>query len=188
MVVGVLFSVGMLIAFIIKGKTLWDSSTENTLVHQESGDRSFWLIVLSMIFAFYLPPVEYLYLDFSISPTFGMIRVGLGLIIIGSFLFAYARHVLRKWYSGHLSVQADQVLVQEGPYRLVRHPAYSGYLLMAIGISFGYASLLGLVNIIFLIICFRYRIKVEEKLLIAHFGESYLQYAKKIKKIIPYVW
>ncbi len=188
MLVGVLFSVGILIAFFIKGKTLWEGPAQNKPIRQETGDRSFWLIVLGMIFAFYLPPAEYLYLDFSISPTSGMIVAGFGLIIVGSFLFGYARHVLRRWYSGHLSVRAEQVLVQEGPYNLVRHPAYLSYLLMAVGISIGYASLIGMVNIIFLLYCLNYRVKVEEKLLVDHFGESYLQYARKIKKIIPYVW
>lgn len=187
-VVGVLFSIGILIAFIIKGKTLWEGSAKNKPVYQESGDHSFWLIVLGMIFAFYLPPIEYLFCDIFIQPSPGMIGAGLGLIIIGSFLFGYARHVLRKWYSGHLSVQKEQVLVKSGPYRLVRHPAYLGYFLMSAGISLGYASVFGVINLIFLLFCFRYRIKIEEKLLVAHFGEVYLLYAEKSKKLLPFIW
>ena len=85
-------------------------------------------------------------------------------------------------------MQKDQVLVQSGPYRLVRHPAYLGYLLMAVGVSLGYASLIGMLNIIFLLYCFHYRIKVEEKLLVAHFGQVYLLYAEKIKKMFPFIW
>jgi len=187
-VVGALFSVGMVVAFIVKGKTLWDDNPENNPIDHESGDRSFWLIVLGMIFAFYFPPIEYLFTDIFIQPSYGMIVAGLGLIIVGSFLFVYARHVLRKWYSGHLSIRTEQVLVQEGPYHLIRHPAYLGYLLMAIGIGVGYASLIGIVNIIFLLFCLHYRIKVEEKLLIDHFGDSYLRYTQKTKKLIPFIW
>lgn len=187
-IVGLLFSVGIVIAFIIKGRSLWEGSAENKPIYQESGDHSFWLIVLGMIFAFYLPPIEYLFCDIFLQPSSGMIVAGLGLIIVGSFLFGYARHVLRKWYSGHLSVRAEQVLVQEGPYNLVRHPAYLGYLLMAIGISIGYASFIGMINLIFLLFCLHYRIKVEEQLLVEHFGERYLQYAQKVKKIIPFIW
>jgi protein-S-isoprenylcysteine O-methyltransferase Ste14 len=188
MLVGVLFSVGIFIAYIIKGNTLWNGVEGNKPIQQETGDRSFWLVVLSMIFAFYLPPVEYLFLDFSVSPTPGMIWAGLGLIIIGCFLFAYSRYVLRKWYSGHLSVHSDQVLIQNGPYRLVRHPAYLGYLLMAVGISLGYASLMGGVNLLFIMICFLYRIRIEEKLLLAHFGQAFLTYAENTKKLIPFIW
>lgn len=186
--VGALFSIGIMIAYIIKGKTLWEAALKTKPVYQEKGDRSFWLIVVSMIFAFYLPPIDFLYIDFSVSATTGWMLIGAGFVITGSVLFGYARYELRKWYSGHLSVQKDQVLVQSGPYRLVRHPAYLGYLLMAVGVSLGYASLIGMVNIIFLLYCFHYRIKIEEKLLVAHFGQAYLLYAEKIKKMFPFIW
>lgn len=186
--VGALFSIGIMIAYIIKGKTLWEAALKTKPVYQEKGDRSFWLIVVSMIFAFYLPPIDFLYIDISVSATSGWMLIGAGFVIAGSVLFGYARCELRKWYSGHLSVQKDQVLVQSGPYRLVRHPAYLGYLLMAVGVSLGYASLIGMLNIIFLLYCFHYRIKVEEKLLVAHFGQAYLLYAEKIKKMFPFIW
>lgn len=186
--VGLLFSTGILIAFIILGKSLWERSINNKLVHQESGDRSFWYIVVSMIFAFYFPPIEYIYFNFLISPTSGMILVGFAFVIFGSFLFGYDRQVLRKLYSGHLSVQSEQVLVQNGSYRFVRHPAYLGYLLMAVGISLGYASLIGFINILFLVYCFYYRMKIEEKLLVAYFGKAYLTYAEKTKMFIPFIW
>lgn len=186
--VGALFSIGILIAYIIKGKTLWEAALKTKPVHQEKGDRSFWFIVVSMIFAFYLPPIEFLYLEISVSPTIGWMLVGAGFLITGSFLFGYARYELRKWYSGHLSVQKEQILVQSGPYSLVRHPAYLGYLLMAVGVSLGYASVLGVINLLFLFLCFRYRIKIEEKLLVAHFGQVFLTYAENKKKFIPFIW
>lgn len=187
-VVGVFFSIGILIAFLMKGKNLWEGNDKKEPSFQEENDRSFWFITAGMILAFYLPPIEYLYLDFPVSPSPSLIHIGLGFIIMGSIVFVYARHVLRRWYSGHLSVQADQVLIQHGPYRFVRHPAYLGYLLMAVGICLGYASLIGLINFLFLLICFQYRMKVEEKILVNHFGELYLQYAQKTKKIIPLIW
>lgn len=186
--VGALFSIGIMIAYIIKGKTLWEAALKTKPVYQEKGDRSFWFIVVSMIFAFYLPPIEFLYLNISVSATTGWMLIGAGFVIAGSVLFGYARYELRKWYSGHLSVKKEQVLVQSGPYSLVRHPAYLGYLLMAVGVSLGYASVLAVINLFFLIICFRYRIKIEEKLLVAHFGQAYLLYAEKIKKMIPFIW
>lgn len=187
-VVGVLFSVGIMIAFLMKGKKLWEGTEKKVPILQEKNDRSFWLITGCMIVAFFLPPIEYLNLESPFVPSTALINVGLGLIIIGSIVFGYARHVLRRWYSGHLSVQADQVLIQHGPYRFVRHPAYLGYLLMVVGICLGYASLIGLINILFLLICFQYRMKVEEKILVDHFGDLYQHYAQKTKMIIPLIW
>lgn len=186
--VGLLFSLGTLIAFFIQGKNLWKNTEKKKPQVQEPDDRSFWIITLGMTFAFFLPPIEYLYFPFSFFPTSIMAILGLVLILVGSFIFGYARHVLRKWYSGHLSDQENQVLIQNGPYRLVRHPAYLGYLLMAVGISLGYVSLIGMVNLVLLLIIFRFRMKVEERLLVDYFGEAYLLYAKKTKRILPFIW
>jgi protein-S-isoprenylcysteine O-methyltransferase Ste14 len=86
-------------------------------------------------------------------------------------------------------VNSGQTLVQSGPYQFIRHPAYTGYLLMALGISLGYASLVGIILVLALLLpSLVYRIKVEEKLLIEHFGTAYHQYMRKTKRLIPGIW
>jgi len=110
------------------------------------------------------------------------------LIVIGSTLFVLARHTLRKAYSGHLSVKNNQNLVRDGPYRLIRHPAYSGYLSMALGISIGYENLTGMLNIIMLLICMQYRMNLEEKMLVEYFGDAYRQYMQTTKRLNPGIW
>jgi protein-S-isoprenylcysteine O-methyltransferase Ste14 len=79
--------------------------------------------------------------------------------------------------------------VQSGPYRLIRHPAYAGYMLMAVGISLGYSSLAGLASMLVILLPgLIYRMQVEERLLRVFFRDAYRQYAVRVKRIIPGIW
>jgi len=187
--VGVVYIAGIVIVFAIRKERFWESSLNGVPTHEEHGDRSLWLVTLGMVAAFYLSPAEYIYLPVSLPRTAWMAFSGLGLVILGTILFVWARRTLGKGYSGHVSVKTGQALVQSGPYRLIRHPAYTGYLLMAMGISLGYSSQAGLVSTFVLLLpSLIYRMKVEERLLTKHFGEAYRQYSEKIKRIIPGIW
>jgi protein-S-isoprenylcysteine O-methyltransferase Ste14 len=82
-----------------------------------------------------------------------------------------------------------QELVQRGPYRIIRHPAYAGYLLMAFGISLGYSSIVGLIAIpVLLLPGLVYRMELEEKFLAGYFGETYHQYFRITKRLLPGIW
>ena len=118
-----------------------------------------------------------------------MQALGMFLIVPGSVLFVWARRVLGHFYSGHVSVIEGQQLVQDGPYHFIRHPAYAGYLLIAMGLALGYSSLVGLVAILALLLpSLVYRINVEEKLLFEYFGEIYSRYRSRTKRLLPGIW
>lgn len=187
--VGVVYAGGVFMVYVIRKERFWESTLEGTTTHEERGDRSLWFITLGMMAAFYISPLEYLYLPARL-PRHAWLALGsLGLVGLGVVLFVWARRVLGKGYSGHISVKTGQTLVQNGPYRLIRHPAYAGYLLMALGISLGYSSLSGLFSILALLLPgLIYRINIEERLLSEHFGTPYHQYASSTKRLIPGIW
>jgi len=82
-----------------------------------------------------------------------------------------------------------QLLVQSGPYRFIRHPAYAGYLLMSLGLALGYSSLAGLAAMLFLLLpSIVYRIHVEDKMLAEHFGDEFKTYAARAARLIPGLW
>ena len=189
LLVGVAYTAGVVIVYAIRKERFWESPLDGAPTHEERGDRSLWFITLGMIAAFYLSPVEYLYLPAGLPRNAWLSFSGVGLVTLGIALFIWARRALGKSYSGHVSVKTGQALVQNGPYRLIRHPAYAGYLLMALGISLGYSSLAGLTSVLALLLPgLIYRVKVEEKLLTGHFGEAYRQYADRVKRLIPGIW
>ena len=189
LLVGVAYTAGVIIVYIIRKERFWESALDGATTHEERGDRSLWFITLGMIAAFYLSPVEYRYLSAVLPRNAWLSLSGMGLVALGIALFVWARRTLGKNYSGHISVKNGQALVQSGPYRFIRHPAYAGYLLMALGISLGYSSLTGLTSVLALLLPgLIYRMKVEEKLLNNHFGDAYRQYICKTKRLIPGIW
>src|SRR5574340_39796 len=187
--VGTGYVLGTGIVFLLRRQRFWESDTGGAVVKEEKGDKSFWFISLGMLAGFFFSPLEYLYLPAILPRNAGFTAAGLGLAILGVGLFVWARRTLKKNYSGHISVNSRQELSRTGPYRIIRHPAYSGYLLMTLGISLGYSSLAGLISTLVLLIpSLAYRMKVEEKLLSAYFGEDYRQYRNTTKRIIPGIW
>ncbi len=59
--------------------------------------------------------------------------LGLALLVSGSLLRRYCWRVLGRFFTGNVRVQQAQTIVQHGPYRLVRHPSYTGGMLMHVG-------------------------------------------------------
>lgn len=182
---GAVYFLGVLIVYWVRRKRFWEADLAGETQHAERGDRSFWLLSLGMALCFYLPALEYLYLPTLIPRRDWLEVIGLVLVMLGTGLFVWARRALGKNYSGHVSVKVGQTLVQGGPYRWIRHPAYAGYLLMALGIALGYSSLAGLAAWgVCLLPGVLYRIHVEEKLL-ESFGEEYQSYLQKTGSLFP---
>ena len=189
LIVGVVYCAGLLISSIINRRKFWESASKEEVKREEKSDRSFWFITIGMAAVFFISPAEYLYFRLITTGEQWLPFFGLGLVIAGTWLFVWARRTLRQAYSGHLEVKDKQPLVQSGPYRLVRHPAYAGYLLMALGIVIGYTSLMGLIAYIILLIpATIFRINLEEKLLSESFGEEYQSYKSKTSRILPHIW
>ena len=187
--VGLAYLVGVVIVYWIRKERFWESTINGTTLLEEHGSLSYWLVTVSILVVFYLPPVAYLYFTAVLPRTTCMSTSGMALVILGTVLFVWARYTLRTNYSGHLIVKSGQTLVQSGPYCFIRHPAYAGYLLMAMGISLGYSSLAGLISVLVLLLpSLIFRIAVEEKLLVEHFGDAYRLYMRKIKRLIPGIW
>jgi len=114
----------------------------------------------------------------------GFIGVAFGLIIM--FLVmkenAFASKVLR------IDKEGGQKVISTGPYAIVRHPMYTGYLLMFFGLTIALGSLFGLIPTVIVTILIIIRILLEEKLL--HEGlEGYTEYTEKVKyRLIPKIW
>ena len=117
----------------------------------------------------------------------GAFYLGIGLMIAGILLRQWSIAVLGRYFSRTVGVQEGQAVVDRGPYRLVRHPAYTGSLLTIVGLGFVLQSWGAvLVLIAFFGVAFGYRIHVEEAVLTSKLGDEYVAYAKRTKRLIPY--
>jgi protein-S-isoprenylcysteine O-methyltransferase Ste14 len=86
-------------------------------------------------------------------------------------------------------VSPDQQVVQHGPYRLIRHPAYTGTFLTMLGVGLvvtNWASLICLLLCVFF--GHIYRVNIEEQALIQTIGQPYIEYMRRTKRFIPRVY
>lgn len=113
--------------------------------------------------------------------------LGLALAISGIAFRWYAIARLGRFFSTRVTVAADQVVVDTGPYRLVRHPSYTGALLTLLGVLLCSTNWLSLACFLLAIPGFAYRIAVEENALASGLGQPYREYMRRTKRLIPYV-
>ena len=114
--------------------------------------------------------------------------VGLLLILGGIAIRWIAIVTLGRQFTVDVSIVKDHEIVDHGIYRHVRHPTYAGLLLCFFGLAVVYENWISFL-VIFppILAAYIYRITVEEKALIAHFGAAYTEYAKRTKRLIPNV-
>jgi protein-S-isoprenylcysteine O-methyltransferase Ste14 len=112
--------------------------------------------------------------------------VGLVVIILGLVIRNWAIVKLGQFFSRTVTIEMGHRLVTDGPYRWLRHPAYTGMLLMYAGINLALGTWLGaLVGLGLVLIATLYRIGVEENALIEAFGKEYPEYMRRTWRLIP---
>jgi protein-S-isoprenylcysteine O-methyltransferase Ste14 len=115
--------------------------------------------------------------------------VGIVLMLSGIVFRQWAIWVLGRFFSTRVRIVSDHRIVMEGPYRFLRHPSYTGMLMILLGLGLGSRTWLGTIIILALFsLVIGYRINVEENALRSEFGEQYLEYAKKTKRLIPFLF
>ncbi len=111
---------------------------------------------------------------------------GLAVTAAGAALASWSKVVLGDFFSTTLGVKKDHQVITSGPYRWVRHPIYTGLLLVVVGGALVYDSGTALLLLAVPFCAFFYWQSVlEEKLLVNHLGEAYLQYRSKTGRLLP---
>jgi protein-S-isoprenylcysteine O-methyltransferase Ste14 len=112
--------------------------------------------------------------------------IGLALFFLGLALAIWARVYLGRNWGMPMSQKADPELVTTGPYHSIRHPIYSGIILAMIGTAIA-VSLYWLAAVIFLGAYFLYSAIVEERSMARLFPDSYPEYKRSTKMLIPFI-
>ncbi len=118
----------------------------------------------------------------------GVASAGLVLLFLGLGIYIAGRATLGKLYSEKVKIRPGHQLVTRGLYRYVRHPMYLGVILFVLSAPMILTSLYGFIIMLLLVPMLVRRIGIEEKALVSEFGEEYLEYARRTKKLIPYLY
>jgi protein-S-isoprenylcysteine O-methyltransferase Ste14 len=114
---------------------------------------------------------------------------GIFVFLLGFVIRWIAIYQLGKMFTVNVVISDTHTLKTSGLYRIVRHPSYLGLLLIIAGLGMSLDSLLSLLMMLIpSFIALNYRISIEEKALIEEFGDQYLDYKKRVKKLIPGIY
>jgi protein-S-isoprenylcysteine O-methyltransferase Ste14 len=130
-------------------------------------------------------------MGFFLSRPMSQLWMGFGwpLLIAGLIMRWIAILQLGRSFTVDVAINERARLKTDGIYERVRHPSYLGLLMIVIGFSSMMCSFYSfLVLVIPVFIAILYRISVEEKLLIREYGDSYIEYMKTTRKIIPGIY
>ena len=116
-----------------------------------------------------------------------LMTVGLALFLFSVSFRLLAIYTLGRHYSHRVRILEDHSIIQSGPYRLVRHPAYTGMFLAHLGFVLFFFNWLSLGVLVFLLLpSIIVRILHEEKALMNVRG--YREYSSQVKRLIPVIW
>jgi protein-S-isoprenylcysteine O-methyltransferase Ste14 len=126
-----------------------------------------------------------------VLPGPGWWPVALGTLVfaLGLALRAWAVHELGRFFKFTVVVQTDHRVVDTGPYRLIRHPSYTGLLTIELGLGIALGTWLSIPACLLPpLVAFSIRLLTEERVLAHELGEPYRAYMARTKRLIPGVW
>jgi protein-S-isoprenylcysteine O-methyltransferase Ste14 len=149
--------------------------------------RSALVIFVAVLGADLTAVVEYGYAPWAFGTTvwfvIGMLLAGTGLA-----LRVWSIRTLGAWFSSTVRVREGQQVITSGPYRLIRHPSYTGALLVALGVTTMLGGPIGVALVVAVVIpAYIYRIRVEEAALSRELGTAYDAYAKRTHRLVPWL-
>lgn len=121
--------------------------------------------------------------------TWAPVALGLSIVAAGAALRIWAVVTLGRFFKITVTIQPDHQVVETGPYRRLRHPSYTGLLLILAGVGVAFGNWLSLLALVALpLVGILIRIRVEEAALLAALGDSYASYSARTDRLIPGVW
>lgn len=118
-----------------------------------------------------------------------LMPLALGLLVSGLLLRWMAIISLGRAFSVNVAIRTGQRMKQDGLYRLVRHPSYSGMLVMLFAVGLALRNWIAFIIVtVPPVLALLYRIRVEERALAEEFGQVYTAYCDSTKRLIPAVY
>jgi len=168
----------------------WDAAAKNAAPEAESessGSRRVHLLLVTaaQILLFVpIPGLRHRLLPESILFTAG----GLALQAMGILFAVWARRCLGRNWSGRISIKVEHQLVRTGPYRVLRHPIYTGFLGLYAGVALVSGEVHALMGLALALAAYLRKVRLEEANLMRAFGDAYRAYRKATWALLPWVF
>lgn len=165
------------------------SASTNQFKNPEDKNSMLFLAISTSISQFWIV-AEWAYFQSTHEFEFDFYSLTGAIFMISGFAVRWwAIRKLQKHFSNEVRLLSDHKLIQTGPYAYIRHGSYTGALFVAIGIGVFLQSWTGvMITIPLLSAAYAYRINIEEIRMIKGFGQLYIEYQSRTKKMVPYIW
>jgi protein-S-isoprenylcysteine O-methyltransferase Ste14 len=146
-----------------------------------------WVVIFTSITA--ASTIAAVYPAPAVEGAGWMQNAALVVLAVGLFIRVTAIYTLGRSFTANVSIHATQTLHQAGLFRFMRHPSYTGMVLIFLARGLRLQNWLSLIIIIVPpVAALLYRIHVEEAALTGAFGEQYVDYSQRTKRLIPGVY
>ncbi|MGC8696394.1 MAG: methyltransferase family protein [Conexivisphaera sp.] len=144
---------------------------------------TFIILFLAFFFSYFS-----LYTGIGLLPAW-LFAPGMALMMMGIAFREWAVVTLGRYFYPRVAIQEGHRVITDGPYGLVRHPAYGGTLIIMAGLSIALRSAVSLAAALAIIYPILWaRARREEQLLVQELGEEYLAYSRRVKRrFVPFL-
>jgi protein-S-isoprenylcysteine O-methyltransferase Ste14 len=166
-------------------------AVRTTLRDRETRDPSFVALTFASTAGLVLAVVAAHRVDGLTMPDPGWLPVAVGLALVagGLALRVWAIRELGRFFKFTVVVQEGHEVIETGPYRLIRHPSYTGLIVASLGLGVMLGNWLSvLASGLPPLIGFTLRLLSEERILATELGEPYRDYMRRTRRLVPGVW
>jgi protein-S-isoprenylcysteine O-methyltransferase Ste14 len=164
-------------------------AVKRTVVKQSSKARFWYLFILALGAYLIFGRVDVPWLNFAFfHVNVAIALAGFAIACIGIAFAIWARLTLGSNWSGAVTIKQDHTLVQSGPYRIVRHPIYTGLLIALAGSALQYGYLRSLIGVLLAGFGFWLKSLFEEQFMAQRFGDQYLVYRQRVRALVPFIF
>jgi protein-S-isoprenylcysteine O-methyltransferase Ste14 len=170
-----------LVAALARKRSVQRQSSASSFVQSVPVIAAFFLL-----FAHHMWP-HWLRRRFFPESDMPLLWAGLALTAAGIGFAIWARLWIGRNWSSAVTIKEQHELIQNGPYRFVRHPIYSGLLLAFLGTAIVHGEVRGLVGFPLAVLGWGFKLRMEETFMVQQFGNAYLDYKQRVKALVPFV-
>jgi protein-S-isoprenylcysteine O-methyltransferase Ste14 len=149
--------------------------------------RALIFLIAIVLFSTTRIPFYWLYLQ-PWPAGFWPFWLGASVMVAGLFFAVWAREHLGSNWSSSVTIKQDHELVITGPYRVVRHPIYTGILAGLLGTAIALSQLRGFIAFVLIFLMYWLKLRMEEQWMHSRFGEVYATYAHRTAALVPYLF
>jgi protein-S-isoprenylcysteine O-methyltransferase Ste14 len=138
--------------------------------------------------ALLLEIVQFRFLGRFLPVSILTIVAGVAIELTGLFVAIWARRHLGRNWSGEITIKVEHELIRSGPYKRLRHPIYTGILIMYAGTAVVTGTWLALVGLLMAVLAYWRKIRLEEANLRVAFGPAYNAYCRESWALAPWLF